>query len=81
MGNIIEFPMDRVRLSPTAEDIFSDLHQLGLRSPTAEDIFYDEILTQAFDLEQESLQMLAQAKAIEEQSQRVLDLMTDLENY
>jgi len=38
-------------------------------------------LPQAFDLEQESLQVLAQAKAIEEQSQRVLDLMTDLENY
>ena len=64
MSNVIQFPMDRVRLSPTAEDIF-----------------YDEILTQAFDLEQESLQMLAQAKAIEEQSQRVLDLMKDLENY
>jgi len=64
MSNVIQFPMDRVRLSPTAEDIF-----------------FDEILQQAFDLEQESLQVLAQAKAIEEQSRRVLDLMTDLENY
>lgn len=63
MSNVIQFPMDRVRLSPTAEDIF-----------------YDEILTQAFDLEQESLQMLAQAKAIEEQSQRVLEYLSNLEN-
>jgi hypothetical protein len=29
----------------------------------------------------ETLKILDQAKAIEEQSQRVLDLMTDLENY
>jgi hypothetical protein len=29
----------------------------------------------------ETAKILDQAKAIEEQSQRVLDLMTDLENY
>jgi len=33
------------------------------------------------DLEIETARILDQAKAIEEQSQRVLDLMTDLENY
>jgi len=32
-------------------------------------------------LEEETSRVLEQAKAIEEQSQRVLDLMTDLENY
>ena len=63
MSNVIQFPMDRVRLSPTADDFF-----------------HDKILTQAFDLEQESLQMLAQAKAIEEQSQRVLEYLSNLEN-
>jgi hypothetical protein len=67
MSNIIEFPMDRVRLSPTTEH----------------DFFFDALTTavQTIDLEMETAKILDQAKAIEEQSQRVLDLMTDLENY
>lgn len=65
MSNVIQFPMDRIRAT----------------MPALEAIDVDDIMQQAFDLEQESLQVLAQAKAIEEQSQRVLDLMTDLENY
>ena len=66
MSNVIEFPMDRVRLSPTAEDFFFDALTTAV---------------QTIDLEIETLKILDQAKAIEEQSQRVLDLMTDLENY
>jgi hypothetical protein len=67
MSNVIEFPMDRVRISPTGEDFFLD-HAI-------------RVIQQEIDLEEESLRILEQAKAIEEQSQRVLDLMTDLENY
>ncbi len=66
MSNVIQFPMDRVRLSPTPEDFFFDALTTAV---------------QTIDLEMETLKILDQAKAIEEQSKRVLDLMTDLENY
>ena len=65
MSNVIQFPMDRVRLSPTADDFFFALSNS----------------IQEIDLEMETAKILDQAKEIEEQSQRVLDLMTDLENY
>ena len=70
MSNVIQFPMDRVRLSPTDEDLSLDF-------------FFDALTTavQTIDLEMETSKILDQAKAIEEQSKRVLDLMTDLENY
>ena len=56
MSNVIEFPMDRVRLTA------------------------DAIVQQSIDLEEETERMLAQAKAIEEQSQRVLNYLSNLEN-
>ena len=76
MGNIIEFPMDRVRLTADAEDFFLDY---GIALGKA--WLADGIVQQSIDLEEETSRVLEQAKAIEEQSQRVLDLMTDLENY
>ena len=66
MSNIIQFPMDRVRLSPIADEFFDSDYAIA---------------HQSIDLEKETLQILEQAKAIEEQSRRILDLMTDLENY
>ena len=66
MSNIIQFPMDRVRLSPIADEFFDSAYAIA---------------HQLIDLEKETLQILEQAKAIEEQSRRILDLMTDLENY
>ena len=66
MSNIIQFPMDRVRLNPIADEFFDSAYAIA---------------HQSIDLEKETLQILEQAKAIEEQSRRILDLMTDLENY
>ena len=65
MSNVIEFPMDRVRISPTSEDFFLD-HAI-------------RVIQQEIDLEEETLEILEQAKAIEAQSQRVLDYLTNLE--
>ena len=67
MSNVIQFPTatDRVRISPTGEDFFLD---------NAIKTMHQEI-----DLEEETLRMLEQAKAIEAQSQRVLDYLTNLE--
>ena len=65
MSNVIEFPTDRVRISPTSEDFFLD-HAI-------------RAVQQAIDLEEETLRMLEQAKAIEAQSQRVLDYLSNLE--
>jgi|TARA_R110000822_G_scaffold268361_2_gene391801 hypothetical protein len=76
MGNIIEFPMDRVRLTADAEDFF-----LNYGIALGKAWLADGIVQQSIDLEEETSRVLEQAKAIEEQSQRVLDLMTDLENY
>lgn len=76
MSNIIEFPMDRVRLTADAEDFFLD-YGIAL----GKQWLADGIVQQSIDLEEETSRVLEQAKAIEEQSQRVLDLMTDLENY
>lgn len=61
MSNLIKFPMDRVRISPTGEDFFLD-HAIRIEQ-------------HAIDLEEETERMLEQAKAIEEQSQRILDMM------
>ena len=65
MSNVIEFPTDRVRISPTSEDFFLD-HAI-------------RAVQQEIDLEEETLRMLEQAKAIEAQSQRVLDYLSNLE--
>lgn len=65
MSNVIEFPTDRVRISPTGEDFFLD-HAI-------------RVVQQEIDLEEETLRMLEQAKAIEAQSQRVLDYLSNLE--
>ena len=65
MSNVIEFPMDRVRISPTGEDFFLD-HAI-------------RVIQQEIDLEEETLRMLEQAKAIEAQSQRVLEYLSNLE--
>jgi|TARA_R110002074_G_scaffold307389_3_gene478251 hypothetical protein len=61
VSNLIKFPMDRVRISPTGEDFFLD-HAIRIEQ-------------HAIDLEEETERMLEQAKAIEEQSQRILDMM------
>ena len=61
MSNVIEFPMDRVRISPTGEDFFLD-HAI-------------RVIQQEIDLEEETLEILEQAKAIEAQSQRIAALM------
>ena len=53
MSNIIQFPMDRVRLSPIADEFFDSTYAIA---------------HQSIDLEKETLQILEQAKAIEEQS-------------
>jgi hypothetical protein len=72
MSNVIQFPMDRVRPVITT----------GTFTTSADDFFFAlSIADQEMDLEVETARILDQAKAIEEQSQRVLDLMTDLENY
>jgi len=65
MSNVIEFPMDRVRISPTGEDFFFDALTTAV---------------QTIDLEMETLEILEQAKAIEAQSQRVLEYLSNLEN-
>ena len=61
MSNVIEFPMDRVRISPTSEDFFLD-HAI-------------RVIQQEIDLEEETLEILEQAKAIEAQTQRIAALM------
>ena len=61
VSNLIKFPMDRVRISPTGEYFFLD-HAIRIEQ-------------HAIDLEEETERMLEQAKAIEEQSQRILDMM------
>ena len=61
MSNVIEFPMDRVRISPTGEDFFLD-HAI-------------RVIQQEIDLEEETLEILEQAKAIEAQTQRIAALM------
>jgi len=76
MSNIIEFPMDRVRLTADSEDFF-----LNYGIALGKQWLADGIVQQSINLEEETSLVLEQAKAIEEQSQRVLDLMTDLENY
>ena len=70
MSNIIEFPMDRVRLTSDTEDVFLNFFDADGKQWHA-----DEIVQQSIDLEEETERMLEQAKAIEEQSQRILDMM------
>jgi hypothetical protein len=68
--------MDRVRLTADSEDFF-----LNYGIALGKQWLADGIVQQSINLEEETSLVLEQAKAIEEQSQRVLDLMTDLENY
>jgi len=68
--------MDRVRFTADAEDFF-----LNYGIALGKQWLADGIVQQSINLEEETSLVLDQAKAIEEQSQRVLDLMTDLENY
>ena len=60
MSNVIKFPMDRIQISPTAFDFFSD-----------------RIDQQTDELEAQTLDILNQAKALEEQSERILRLMEE----
>ena len=59
VSNLIKFPMDRVRISPTGEDFFLD-HVIRIEQ-------------HAIDLEEETERMLQQAKAIEAQSKLILE--------
>ena len=68
--------MDRVRFTADSEDFF-----LNYGIALGKQWLADGIVQQSINLEEETSLVLEQAKAIEEQSQRVLDLMTDLENY
>mgnify|MGYP001574082104 CR=1 FL=1 len=60
MSNVIQFPMDRIQLSPKAFDFFSD-----------------RVDQQSFELESQTLDILNQAKALEEQSERILQMMEE----
>ena len=61
MSNVIQFPMDRIQLSPNTNNFF-----------------FDKIQSQTDQLEIHMDECLAQAIALEEQSQRILQMMEEM---
>ena len=63
MSNVIQFPMDRIRLSPNVDDFFAD-----------------KIFDQTDQLEEQLNDVLSQAIALEEQSERILQMMRAIDD-
>jgi len=70
MSNVIQFPMDRIRSSSTVTFVDGTGPLTWFSTPSQTD-----------QLEEQMNDILDQAIALEEQSARVLEMMTDLENY
>jgi hypothetical protein len=55
MSNVIEFPMDRIRLSPSADEFFADKIQAQTNQLEEQ---MNDILNQAIALEEQSARVL-----------------------
>ncbi len=63
MSNVIKFPMDRIRLSPNAEDFFAD--RICDQADQLEEQLND-VLSQAIAIEEQTARLLKMMEAIDE---------------